>query len=98
MASGLVGELSHRRSQLVNDISKAQTGLTKSAAASRAAADMLAAPGQYLLVAANNAEMRDGQGIVLHSTMMAIIGGALSLESAPGHGSRVTLSIPLPTT
>ena len=36
-----------------------------------------------------------GQGLVLHSTMMALIGGALSVESTPGAYTRVRLSAPL---
>ena len=34
------------------------------------------------------------QGLALHSTMMAVIGGTLSLESAPNHYTRITLTIP----
>jgi signal transduction histidine kinase len=32
-----------------------------------------------------------GQGLTLHSTMMAVIGGSLALESQPGEWTRVTL-------
>jgi signal transduction histidine kinase len=35
-----------------------------------------------------------GQGLVLHSTMMAVIGGSLALESAPGLPTCVTLFLP----
>ncbi|HEY3341515.1 MAG TPA: ATP-binding protein, partial [Anaerolineae bacterium] len=35
-----------------------------------------------------------GQGLALHSTMMAVIGGALLVDSLPGHYTRVTLRIP----
>ena len=35
-----------------------------------------------------------GQGLILHSTMMAVIGGSLALESAPGLPTRVTLYLP----
>ena len=35
-----------------------------------------------------------GQGIALHSTLMAVIGGALSLEYEAGRCTRVTLSLP----
>lgn len=85
-SSGLVGTLSHRRAQLVNDITKAQVGLTKSAAASRAAADMLATPGQYLLVAANNAEMRAGQGIVLQAGLLTTDNGTTHLVNMQSVG------------
>ncbi len=36
-----------------------------------------------------------GQGLGLHSTMMAVIGGTLSAESALGQGTRITLTLPL---
>lgn len=35
-----------------------------------------------------------GQGLALHSTMMAVIGGSLALESGPGLPTRVTLYLP----
>jgi signal transduction histidine kinase len=36
-----------------------------------------------------------GQGLILHSTMMAVAGGQLSTESIAPHGTRVVLSLPL---
>ncbi|TAK11867.1 MAG: hypothetical protein EPO32_10690 [Anaerolineae bacterium] len=38
-----------------------------------------------------------GHGLALHSTLMAVIGGELSLESEPGKFTRVRLSIPRET-
>jgi len=35
-----------------------------------------------------------GQGLALHGTMMAVIGGELSMESAPGQFTRITLILP----
>jgi signal transduction histidine kinase len=35
-----------------------------------------------------------GQGLALHSTLMAVIGGSLALESVPGEYTRVVLSLP----
>lgn len=35
-----------------------------------------------------------GQGLVLHSTLMAVVGGTLSVESTPGQFTRVALSLP----
>lgn len=37
-----------------------------------------------------------GQGLDLHSTLMAIVGGSLSLETVPGRRTRVLLSLPAP--
>ncbi|HST05734.1 MAG TPA: ATP-binding protein [Chloroflexia bacterium] len=36
-----------------------------------------------------------GQGLALHSTMMAVVGGSLGVESAPGEYTRVALSLPM---
>ena len=35
-----------------------------------------------------------GQGLALHSTMMAVVGGTLAVESAPGAYTRATLTLP----
>jgi signal transduction histidine kinase len=36
-----------------------------------------------------------GQGLALHGTMMAIVGGALTVERPPGAGTRVVLTLPM---
>jgi anti-sigma regulatory factor (Ser/Thr protein kinase) len=36
-----------------------------------------------------------GQGLALHSTMMAVVGGSLGIESTPGEYTRVALSLPM---
>lgn len=46
-------------------------------------------PGQ-----AGSFEAGGGQGLALHSTMMAIIGGSLTIESAPNRYTRLSLHIP----
>ncbi len=38
-----------------------------------------------------------GQGLVLHSTMLAIIGGELDVESVPGAYTRITIMLPQQT-
>jgi signal transduction histidine kinase len=35
-----------------------------------------------------------GQGLALHSTMMAVVGGELSVESEPGKFTKISLSLP----
>jgi signal transduction histidine kinase len=35
-----------------------------------------------------------GQGLALHSTMLAVIGGTLSIDSVQGEGTRVVLAVP----
>jgi signal transduction histidine kinase len=36
-----------------------------------------------------------GQGLALHSTMMAVVGGSLSVESQDGEGTEVILTLPI---
>ena len=35
-----------------------------------------------------------GQGLILHGTLLTVLGGSLAVESAPGRGTRVTLRVP----
>jgi signal transduction histidine kinase len=35
-----------------------------------------------------------GQGLAIHSTLLAVIGGSLSLDSEPGRYTRVILALP----
>ncbi len=60
-------------------------------------------PGDLIIVIADNGPGLDtahasgagsGQGLVLHSTMMTVIGGALAVESVPNTYTRVTLTLP----
>ncbi len=37
----------------------------------------------------------NGQGLALHSTLMAVVGGSLALETTPGQGTRVALAVNL---
>jgi signal transduction histidine kinase len=46
------------------------------------------------LSAASLAPKGSGQGLALHSTMMAIVGGTLAMESLPGRYTRIILSLP----
>jgi signal transduction histidine kinase len=41
------------------------------------------------------AEAGRGQGLALHSTMLAVVGGSLTSESVPGTFTRIRLSLPL---
>ena len=61
--------------------------------------------GQFRLTVADNGSGRlepageltgAGQGLALHSTLMAIVGGSLALESAAGELTRGVLILPLP--
>jgi signal transduction histidine kinase len=51
-------------------------------------------PAEESLVTPNGSAGGSGQGLALHSTMMAVVGGSLSTESVPGEYTRVVLSLP----
>jgi signal transduction histidine kinase len=43
---------------------------------------------------AEDSDAGSGQGLALHSTMMAVVGGTLAVESVPGAYTRVALTLP----
>jgi signal transduction histidine kinase len=43
----------------------------------------------------NAGDEGSGQGLALHSTLMAVVGGSLSVESLPGSYTRVLLALPI---
>jgi Protein of unknown function (DUF4012) len=100
-SKGLVSSLRHRHDQLVRDLAAAQDGLTRGAAASRAAADLLEGPGEYLLLAANNAEMRASSGIVLQAGFLTTLKGQMplwlvrSVTDLPVHARKPGVAVPL---
>ncbi len=53
------------------------------------------APGGGSDGAARGTDGRTGQGLELHSAMMAVIGGTMVVTSAPGSGTTVRLTLPL---
>jgi signal transduction histidine kinase len=42
-----------------------------------------------------NHDQRSGKGLSIHQTMLAIIGGSLTVESIPGQFTKVTMRVPL---
>jgi len=59
------------------------------------------AEGQLLITLEDNGagikeETGSGHGLALHSTLMAVVGGSLSLDTVPGQMTRAQLALPLP--
>jgi two-component sensor histidine kinase len=46
-------------------------------------------------VAGSADDERGGQGLILHGTMMAVVGGSLAMDNAGEGGTRVVLSLPM---
>lgn len=64
-AGGLVSPLAAKRNEFVSQLDLARTRLGNAASVSAAAASILTGPQRYLVLAANNAEMRAGSGAFL---------------------------------
>ncbi len=62
---GLLPPLAQRHNELAGELDQLQAGLTRGAVGGRVAAEILSSPGRYLILAANNAEMRAGSGMFL---------------------------------
>lgn len=81
---GLFSPLADARNDVAADLDEARQTLSDAVAGSAAALRLLEGPRNYLLVAANNAEMRAGSGMWLSGGLMQTAGGRLSLgEVAP---------------
>jgi uncharacterized protein DUF4012 len=64
-AGGLVAPLAAKRNQFVGQLNLARNRLSNAAAVSAAVATILSGPQRYVVLAANNAEMRAGSGAFL---------------------------------
>jgi hypothetical protein len=78
--NGLLAPLADARNQLASDIADVQHRLVDARAAARAALSLVTGPRRYLVVAANNAEMRAGSGMWLQGGILDAKDGELELE------------------
>jgi hypothetical protein len=79
-SNNLIGPLGRERTKFATELSQVQTTLARTAAAASAAATILQGPQTYLLLTANNAEMRSGSGAFLEAGTISTAGGALHLN------------------
>jgi hypothetical protein len=75
----LVGPLGEARDDLARELTNLRTGLRHGTEASATIADLLAGPRRYLVLAANNGEMRAGSGMLLSAGELESEGGRLRL-------------------
>ncbi|MDQ2727745.1 MAG: DUF4012 domain-containing protein [Actinomycetota bacterium] len=77
-SQALLPMLASKRATLANDLAKLHSGLDRGRGATAALADLLTGPRTYLVLAANNAEMRDGSGMFLEAGTMTADNGSLT--------------------
>lgn len=78
---GLIGPIAHERNTFVGDLTQVRTTLARTSAAAAEAADLLQGPATYLLLAANNAEMRSGSGAFLEAGIVTTSDGQFHLAN-----------------
>lgn len=75
----LIGPIASRHDQFQADLDRVRTGLSHSAVVTSVLADLIQGPTSYLLLAANNAEMRSGSGAFLQVGVVSAGGGHVQL-------------------
>ncbi len=75
----LLAPISRRRSQLSTDLNRVDDALGNVAVTAKTVSDLLGGSHQYLLLAANNAEMRAGSGMFLEAGPLTIDHGQMTL-------------------
>ena len=77
---GLIGRVAWAHDELSENLTAMRTGLRRGAAGGRALATLLDGPRRYLVLAANNSEMRAGSGMFLQVGELETGGGGLRLS------------------
>ena len=77
--SALFGFVGRRYDDFARRLAKVKVGVHKGAVAAKETAALLRGPSHLLLLAANNAEMRDGSGMFLSATQVDIVGGSMKI-------------------
>ena len=75
----LVDPLAERRAELVERLGEVRDAMGRGAVVATGLADLLAGPRTYLVIGANNAEMRAGSGMFLSIGLLTFADGTLSL-------------------
>src|SRR4029078_2500220 len=77
--NALVGPLADARHKFAKQLHKARTAMADRRDASAGIGQMAVGPSKYLLLAANNSEMRSGSGMLLSAGVLTTFGGQFSL-------------------
>jgi len=77
----LIGYVAQKHNEFATKLAKIRSGVDHGAIAAQAVAKMLAGPDRVLILAANNAEMRDGSGMFLSASSAEFSGGEVTVGS-----------------
>lgn len=90
-SQALVGPLATKRAEFLTQLDDARAKLTNAAGVSAAMASILAGPQSYLVLAANNAEMRAGSGTFLEVGEATSADGSVHLGNLDASGAHALL-------
>jgi hypothetical protein len=77
--TALIGFVRHHYDDFATRLTKVRTGVHKGAIAAQQTAALFRGPSRLLLLAANNAEMRDGSGMFLSATQVDVLNGKVTI-------------------
>jgi Protein of unknown function (DUF4012) len=86
-SAALIGPVARSHDEFARDLAQVRTTLRHATASSAALADILQGPQHYLVLLANNAEMRAGSGMYLQAAVAGTSNGELELGEALPTGS-----------
>lgn len=75
----LVGPVDRARREVATQVARVRRGVADAEAAAGGLAEMATGPSRYLVLAANNAEMRAGSGMLLSAGVLEVVGGRFRL-------------------
>jgi hypothetical protein len=79
-SDGLVGPLARARAEFADQLSTARDALNRAVPAVDGSIEFLQGPSRYLLLGANNAEMRDGSGMFLQAGVLTVDDGVVQVD------------------
>jgi hypothetical protein len=86
-SGGLLSPLASRYNQFVNQVQQVKTRLDHASAVAGSLDQILSGPSRYLLLVANNAEMRAGSGMFLQAGTLSFQGGHIKMGTLADTGS-----------
>jgi len=79
-SQALIGPVAKARDRFVRELDRLRSGLDETSTASKGMLSFLRGPTRYLVLAANNAEMRAGSGMFLSAGELTIVDGKISID------------------
>jgi hypothetical protein len=92
----LLGRLSDARTEFAGDLADLDRSLDRLSTAAAGLADLLDGPHRYLVLAANNAQMQNGQGMFLDYGVLETDGGSFTLSELSSLADLAVPATPVP--